>query len=148
MRLRIRAAVIVIALLAIGASTFFAPTAPAAEAESGGVVVGVKVQRPARLAEAGVAVDVLAKVRCQGALLLIIDTVVTQRVGGTVVTGYGLEYVDPCASGKVVVRSAIQTSPSPGFVPGRADVTAEVYIYDELNLIGRASDAASIRIRR
>jgi hypothetical protein len=147
MRLRTRAAVIVIALLAIGASTFFVPTATAAEAEPGGVVVGVEVKRPARAAEAG-AVDVLVKVRCKGAKLLIIDTVVSQQVGGTVVvTGYGLEYVDPCASERVVVRSFPQPGEG-GFVPGPAQVTAHAYIYDDLSLIGQASDTGTVRVRR
>ena len=143
MRLRFRAAVIVITLLAIGASTFFVPAATAAEAESGGVVVGVKVKKPARLAEGGGAVEVLVKVRCKGAKRLIVDVVVAQQVGGTVVTGFGLEYVDPCASEEVVVRSE-----GDGFVPGRADVTAYAYIYDDLNLIGQATDTRTLRVRR
>jgi hypothetical protein len=142
MRLRIRAAAIVIALLAIGASTFFVPTATAAEAEPGGVVVGVKVKRPARLAEGGGAVDVPVKVRCKGAKLLIVDVVVTQQVGGTVVTGWGTEYVDPCASGEVVVGSE-----GDGFVPGRADVTAYANIYDDRNLIGQATDTRTVWVR-
>jgi hypothetical protein len=144
MRLRIRAAAIVIALLAIGASTFVVPTATAAEAEPGELVVGVKVKRPARLAETFAGVEVPVKVRCKGAKLLIVDVVVTQQVGGTVVTGWGTEYVDPCASRKVVVRSEGE-----GFVPGRADVTAYANVYDDLNrIIGQATDTRTVRVRR
>jgi hypothetical protein len=142
MRLRFRAAVIVIALLAIGASTFFVPTATAAEAQSSGMVVGVKIKKPVRLTDGGT-VEVQVKVRCKGAKRLIVDVAVTQQVGGTVATAWGFEYVDPCATAKVVVRPE-----GAGFVPGRAEVTADAYIYDDLNIIGHATDTRTVRVRR